>query len=76
LTVVRRRHILDSSTNLNERNPMDDGLYYDRNDELWYFEEGEGQAVSWEYGFAEPLIPEVALVVLYGPMKPVQDVSA
>jgi hypothetical protein len=75
LTVVRCRHILDSSTNLNERNPMNDGLYYDRNDELWYFEEGEALPVSWEDGFGWT-VPEAVLIVLWGPLKPVQDVSA
>jgi hypothetical protein len=54
---------------------MSDGLYYDRNDELWFFEEGEGQAVSWGDGFGV-CVPEVILIVLFGPMKLVQDVSA
>lgn len=52
---------------------MNDGLYYDRSDDLWYFEEGEGRAVAWDEGFGEFLVPELALTLLFGPMKLAQD---
>ncbi len=53
---------------------MNNGFYYDRNDDLWYYEDGEAQAVDWEEGFG-PLVPETALRVLFGPMQRVKETT-